>query len=508
MANISDFISAGDEGGASALRELTDVSPELAVNGDILVYDEISDRWVPGSTNPIEANRPPLYAFPEPPTITIAMPVFNAAGDAVTITATGVDPDGDDTTLTYAWVATEGGMIGMGAATNEIVATANGTFTVTVTDVQGLEASESIGIALIGTGPDITLTAPATATEGDSIMISFTATDSDGTINFFCLDAVNAAGTVTNIVTDTTVPTSPVTHTVLGDTALYRLTVRDNNNFTTIVEDPIMVTPSLLSITGYTVTPESASGTASTTLTHTVTGNPGAEFTFSASGGGVAPSPTSAVIPAGGTYTDTSTQGAQGNNAAARTLNFRVENDNESTQFFTDTVSQGAGPTATAVTQSSSRGTLTVSAGGSQHAGYTATVSGSVTIANPSAFSSYTFRVLGFDIFGDTNGDGTGTFVINGDPGITNNITINGTPIGAFTTAGSNSNATGISIAGNTATVAGSFTVPGIPTSNDDPTLGILWSLSGIVANGFTVNGDGAGNSERILFQNARVPRV
>lgn len=94
----------------------------------------------------------------------------------------------------------------------------------------------------------------------------------------------------------------------------------------------------------YSVTPTSASGTSTTTLTHTVTGGAGTVFTFTSSGGGTLPSPTSATIPASGTYTDTSSQGAQGNNAGSRTLSFTVTNNADGTNTFTDTVAQSAGP--------------------------------------------------------------------------------------------------------------------------------------------------------------------
>ena len=142
----------------------------------------------------------------------------------------------------------------------------------------------------------------------------------------------------------------------------------------------------------------------------------------------------------------------------------------------------------------------TLSIGGSQHAGYTWTLTPQTTGAIPTdAFSSYDIRFLLFDIFGDTNGDGTGAFMVNNFPGGSANISITGSTVGTtFSNSGSNSivSVSGIS---SPATMSGSVTVNALPTANDTPNLSILAQLRGVVANGFTVNGTGAGGTETLV---------
>jgi hypothetical protein len=95
---------------------------------------------------------------------------------------------------------------------------------------------------------------------------------------------------------------------------------------------------SITNILSYSVTPSSISGTSSSTLTHSVTGGTGVTFTLSATGA------TIHTIGPSGIFSTTTSQGAQGNNASARTLSFTATNTVDGTNTFTDTVAQSAGP--------------------------------------------------------------------------------------------------------------------------------------------------------------------
>ena len=111
----------------------------------------------------------------------------------------------------------------------------------------------------------------------------------------------------------------------------------------------LIIAGGLLSLDTYSVTPASISGTGTTTLTHTVTGGPGAEFTLSIGGG-------TRTIPSNGTFTTTSSQGPNGHDAAARTLTYTATNSNDPLNVLTDTVSQGSGPSSV-----NASGTVTIS---------------------------------------------------------------------------------------------------------------------------------------------------
>ncbi len=105
-----------------------------------------------------------------------------------------------------------------------------------------------------------------------------------------------------------------------------------------MINKRLLISGGVASILSYSVTPSSISGTSSSTLTHSVTGGTGVTFTLSATGA------TIHTIGPGGIFSTTTSQGAQGNNASARTLSFTVTNTVDGANTFTDTVAQSAGP--------------------------------------------------------------------------------------------------------------------------------------------------------------------
>lgn len=195
-----------------------------------------------------------------------------------------------------------------------------------------------------------------------------------------------------------------------------------------LISSPIL--SSVPQIATYVVTPSSISGTTSTTLTHTVTGTVGASFTLSVTGA------TTYVIPASGTFTTTSTQGAQGIGAPPRTLTFTATNTLDSSNVLTDTVAQGAGAPATIVLFGPTTVTSRTPAGSTYTDGDTLTstvtatststgnTNSQITISGTAAFqvASYTAQVF-------YNGVLQNTFTDRGNHTINANL-----PIGTVVT--------------------------------------------------------------------------
>lgn len=133
-------------------------------------------------------------------------------------------------------------------------------------------------------------------------------------------------------------------------------------------------------ILSYSVSPSSISGTSSSTLTHTVTGDVGATFTINSTGATVH------TIGSGGTFSTTTSQGARGTGSGAITRTYTATNTLDPTNLFTDTVYQGAGPAAVYPTFSPSLSVspnTTTYSNGSSHV-LTSTASWTVTAAGNS----------------------------------------------------------------------------------------------------------------------------
>lgn len=227
----------------------------------------------------------------------------------------------------------------------------------------------------------------------------------------------------------------------------------------------------------YEVTPPSINGGVSDSVNHRVTGSPGTTFTFSASGGGVVPTPSTGTIPANGIYDIGATQPAQSSGAPARTLSFTVTNDNNPSNTFSDTVSQSQGLTAVTVTTFNLTGQMAIT--GTFTNGYTATAPNR-TISYPAGV--FTTRTLGGpirDVFNSAAcGGGVSTFT-----GFSSNATLPSARPANGTASFSQSASSAFS-----GTVGGSWGVNAQPCA-DDPQYNVAWGMTAFVAPGYIVNG-------------------
>ena len=146
-------------------------------------------------------------------------------------------------------------------------------------------------------------------------------------------------------------------------------------------------------------------------------------------------------------------------------------------------------------------GTGTPTFTGTQRNGFTLNFASRTSNNIPTdAFSSYRLSSTSVvDIFGDANGDGSGALVVQSITtvgGFSQNVTVSGGTLGTVTVSGGGFRQT-VTGLGTTTTVGGSISVGGSNFSNDP--LNVNLELEGIVATGYTVNGETAGNAVTIV---------
>ncbi|WP_455207991.1 PKD domain-containing protein [Kaarinaea lacus] len=181
-------------------------------------------------------------------------PVANAganqtvnAGDSVTLSGLGTDPDGDP--LTYSWRQTNGPAITLESANTpnasftapEVAAVTNITIELTVTDDKGASGTDQIIITVepTNTPPTVDVGADFAVLSGNQVSITGTAIDQGGQIDQYTWTRISGPGVALNNANTATV--NFIAPTVNQSTQLHlRLTVVDNQGATAF--DDVIVT--------------------------------------------------------------------------------------------------------------------------------------------------------------------------------------------------------------------------------------------------------------------------
>ncbi|MCK4368394.1 MAG: DNRLRE domain-containing protein [Dehalococcoidales bacterium] len=157
--------------------------------------------------------------FNKSPEITSLTPSATTVGPggSCTVTCTASDPDEDDT-LTYAWAVTGGAISGTGNSVTWTAPATEGTYTisVTVSDGEGGEASESCAIEVTNTPPVIASLTPSATNvlPSGSCTVTCTASDADGDILTYAWTATGGAISGTGNSVTWTAPTTEGTYTI------------------------------------------------------------------------------------------------------------------------------------------------------------------------------------------------------------------------------------------------------------------------------------------------------
>ncbi len=172
-----------------------------------------------------------------PPTVTASVsPATAETGDSVQFTATATDPDG--TIVSYAWDFADGMQLTTNNSTVGHTYTTAGDYaaTVTVTDTDGLTASDTVSISITAPNqpPTVSVSAtPTTIDAGGTVQFTATASDPDGTVVAYAWtfgDGTSGAG-------------ATVSHTYLvSGTHTATVTVTDNEGATSSASVEIAVT--------------------------------------------------------------------------------------------------------------------------------------------------------------------------------------------------------------------------------------------------------------------------